>query len=133
MATRGPIEPTTLDRIEFVPSRVDGMADVVRVALTRKGLELWTSQRCRTVSWLSMEPSPFRQLLRRLGLRSAPLFVADRDWFHPPAERFFRFYTTPRMTICLPDEPRKIPYDETFFFRVRMFLEQNGLATNDLG
>lgn len=133
MAAPKPIETTTPSRIEFVPSRVEGVADVARIALTRQGLELWTQTERRTVTWLSMEPSPVRRLWRRLRLSATPLCVADRDWFHPPAERFFRFFTEPRIAVYLPDEPRQIFYDQTFFVQLRLFLEQNGLTTNDLG
>lgn len=80
-----------------------------------------------------MDPSPLSRWLRRAGLRTAPLCVANRDWFHPPAERFFRFFTTPRITVYLPDEPRETDYANTFFVRIQAFLCQNGLTTNDLG
>ena len=132
MTTPDPISPPP-DRIDFVPSRVEGAEDVVRVVLTSRGLELWTSEGCRTVSWVSMDPSPLSRWLRRAGLRTVPMCVANRDWFHPPAERFFRFFTTPRITVYLPDEPRETDYANTFFVRIQTFLCQNGLTTNDLG
>lgn len=59
--------------------------------------------------------------------------VADRDWFHPPAERFFRFYTDPPITVFLPNEPRETSYRETTFRRVQDVLMVGGFTTFDLG
>jgi hypothetical protein len=59
--------------------------------------------------------------------------VADRDWFHPPAGRFFRFYTTPAVTVYMPDEPRELEYGETMFVRVQNVIWLGGFTTRDLG
>jgi hypothetical protein len=45
-------------------------------------------------------------------------------WFHPPAQRFFRFFTTPRIVVYIPDER-----DATTIFR----RVQGGFGTCDLG
>jgi hypothetical protein len=72
--------------------------------------------------------------LTRLGLRVRGWpSVADRDWFHPPAARFFRFYTVPPLTVYLPDEPPETGYGQTMFRRAQDILAAGGFSTFDLG
>ena len=59
--------------------------------------------------------------------------VADRDWFHPPAGRFFRFYTRPEVTLYMPDESQELGYGETMFRRVQNVIGVGGFGTFDLG
>lgn len=123
--------------LRFVPSRVDGLPSVTEVAIFPDRIELLSANervvihfrdiaRWHRYRWLY-------RLLARLGwIRGWPS-VADRDWFHPPAERFFRFYTTPALTIYLPDEPRETPYARTMFRQVQNILLAGGFGTCDLG
>ncbi len=123
--------------VRFVPSRVDGLPSVTEVAVSPDRLELlsegrWVVIRFRAIArwhryaWLG-------RLLARLGsIRGWPA-VADRDWFHPPAERFFRFYTTPPITVFLVDEPRETAYGHTLFRRVQDVIAVGGFTTFDLG
>jgi hypothetical protein len=72
-------------------------------------------------------------LVKRL-FRQPPylLLVADRDWFHPPRERFFRWYTNPPLVTCMPeDEPAEHP--ASYFFHIQRVLWLGGYATSDLG
>jgi hypothetical protein len=41
----------------------------------------------------------------------------DRDWFHGPPDRFFRFFTTPPITVYIPDESG-VEYGHTVFRRL---------------
>ena len=66
------------------------------------------------------------------GVRSRPS-VADRDWFHPPSGRFFRFFTEPPVTVYMPDEPPDTSYGQTMFRRVQDVLAAGGFGTFDLG
>ena len=59
--------------------------------------------------------------------------VADRDWFHPPARRYFAFYTNPRLVVYMPDEPSELSYSETMFRRVQNVITAGGFCTLDLG
>jgi hypothetical protein len=46
------------------------------------------------------------KLAWRFFRRPRWLPVGDRDWFHAPADRFFRFFTEPPLTVYMPlDEP----------------------------
>jgi len=68
-----------------------------------------------------------------MGIRPKRLpKVGERDWFHPPSERYFRFFTNPRITLYMPDEPRKA-YAGTLFHRVEDRLREGGFGTWDLG
>jgi len=60
------------------------------------------------------------------------LLVGERDWFHPPKDRFFAFFTTPRLVVYLCDEPRT-DYGNTLFRRVQEVMRAGGFDTWDLG
>lgn len=73
-----------------------------------------------------------------MGRRAFPdiargLSVGDRDWFHPPSRRFFRFFTDPPITIYMPDEPRETNYGDTLVRRVQDVMSLGGFTTFDLG
>jgi hypothetical protein len=58
--------------------------------------------------------------------------VADRDWFHPPRERFFLWYTDPPLRTCMPeDEPAD--HAANYFWRIQTVLASGEYATFDLG
>jgi len=71
--------------------------------------------------------------LSRFGWRPRWLPVANRDWFHPPRDRFFAFFTTPKIIVFMADEDRDIRYGATLFRRVQDVIESGGFNTNDLG
>ena len=72
-------------------------------------------------------------LLKRLvGAQPWPQTVADRDWFHAPPDRFFRWFTEPALTTYMPtDEPED--YGESNFLKIQGVLAKGGFATFDLG
>lgn len=126
------------DCLRFTPSRVDGLADVTEVAVFPDRLELCHGVDKKTVIRFSqiarsLANDWFSQLMSRLGWRRGPAYVADRDWFHPPSERFFRFYTTPSLAIYLPDEPANTSYCHTLFRRIQDIILKGGFLTFDLG
>jgi len=58
--------------------------------------------------------------------------VADRDWFHPPPDRFFLWYTDPPLVTCMPeDEPAD--YAASYFSRIQAVLLSGDYATGDRG
>ena len=124
--------------LRFVPSAVEGLPSVTEAAVFPDRLELlsegrWVVTRFRDIARWSRRGRLCRPLARLgLGVWGYP-FVADRDWFHPPAGRFFRFYTTPPITVYMPDEPRETSYGRTMFRRVRDVLSAGGFGTVDLG
>ncbi len=70
--------------------------------------------------------------MTRFGWRPNWLPVADRDWFHAPPDRFFRFYATPPVVVYMPDEAG-VGYAETCFRRLQMVIGIGGFGTFDLG
>ena len=126
------------ESLRFVPSSVTGLAAVTEVAVFPDRLELLCEGAWVVFHSLDIARWPRRGWLYRplarlgFGVRGRPL-VADRDWFHPPAERFFRFSTTPPVTVSMPDEPWDAEYGQTLFRRVQDVLAAGGFGTFDLG
>src|SRR5438874_3478882 len=116
--------------LRFIPSRVEGLPDVTEVAVYPGRLELlsagwWVSFRLADIAaW--PRPAFLWRRLARLGWRPRWLPVGERDWFHPPAKRFFRFYTQPRVVIYMPDEPAETGYGSTLFRRVQDVMLEGG-------
>jgi hypothetical protein len=123
--------------LRFVPSRVDGLRDITEVAIYPDRLAVRSAERWNAFHFadLAVWPRPaflWRQLAR-YGWRPHWLPVGERDWCHSPSERFFRFYTQPRLVIYLPDEPREIGYADTLFRRIQDVMLRGGFNTWDLG
>lgn len=71
--------------------------------------------------------------LARLGWRPRRLPVGERGWFHAPSERFFRFYTQPRVAIDPPNDPSGTDFGGTLFRRFQDVMLQGGFSLWDLG
>ena len=71
--------------------------------------------------------------LARLGMVRGFACVADRDWFHMPADRYFRFYTEPAITVFMPHEPARRVSRTVRFCKVNMLIMSRGYSTMDLG
>jgi hypothetical protein len=123
--------------LRFVPSRVEGLADVSEVAVFPDRLELKTAGRWVAYPFASIarwpRPAWLWRLLFRTGLRPRFLPVADRDWFHPPADRFFAFYTTPPIVVHMPADEPADRYVGTRFVSVQQVMAAGGFVTVDLG
>jgi hypothetical protein len=129
---------TLLDgQLQFVPSRIEGLPDVAEVTVFPDRIELASAQGVVTHHFVDVarwpSPSLLWKFLYRLGLKPRWLPVADRDWFHEPAEMFFEFYTVPRLKVCMPREESKEDYGSSFFVRMQNVLRQGGFHTVDLG
>jgi hypothetical protein len=127
------------DGLRFAPSAVEGLPDVTEAAVFPDRLELLSGGQwvvipfldiARWYHWLGWLYRPIARLGGRV--RGWPM-VADRDWFHPPAGRFFRFFTAPPVTVYMPDEPAQTSYAQTMFKRVQDVLDAGGFGTFDLG
>jgi hypothetical protein len=79
------------------------------------------------------KPAFVWKLLYRLGVKPRWLPVADRDWFHEPADMFFAFYTKPRLKVCMPRDESKEDYGSSYFVRIKNVLREGGFHTYDLG
>ena len=125
------------DSLQFVPSRVEGQPKVTEVAVFSDRLEL-----CSAGKWLSLpfvemvewpQPKWFWQLMAWLGWKRRFLAVGERDWFHPPKNRFFRFFSSPPVVVYMPEEPADSSYGNTLFRRVQEIMRRGGFSTWDLG
>lgn len=124
--------------LQFVPSAVEGIPSVTEAKVYPDRLELRSEGAWVVIRFLDIARwhrfGWLHRPLARLGLGVCGWpSVADRDWFHPPAGRFFRFFTTPPITIFMPDESHETSYGQTMFRRVQDVLATGGYGTFDLG
>lgn len=123
--------------LRFIPSRVEGLTGVSEVVVRSDRLALrsdggWVVLPFdRMARWPRL--APVWRLLARAGWRPRWLPVADRDWFHRPRDRFFRFYSDPPIVLFLADEQEDIGYGESLFRRVQDVIGLGGFDTCDLG
>jgi hypothetical protein len=124
------------DNLRFVPSRVEGLPGVAEVTVFPDRMELLSEGRTVVVHWADIaywpRPRGLWRRLARLGWKPKWLPIGDRDWFHAPADRFFRFYTDPPLTIYMPDETG-VEYHDTCFRRLQRVIFRGGFNTFDLG
>ena len=122
--------------VRFIPSRVDGLPDVSVGVVYPDRLELqsaggWAVFRFDEIAeW--PRPAWLWRLFARIGWRPRSLLVGERDWFHEPPKRFFRFFSSPPLTVYMPDESG-IPYGSTVFRQIQEVIGRGGFTTWDLG
>lgn len=123
-------------KITFTPSRVDWITEVHSVTIWPNCLGVETAdggQKFRFEEIGRIQESGIMRFMRWLsGSRPFGMLVADRDWFHPPQNRFFRFYTDPPMTVYMPSN-ETVGYEDSFFFRIQAVIGCGGYETFDLG
>ncbi|PQO38718.1 hypothetical protein C5Y96_02220 [Blastopirellula marina] len=123
-------------KITFTPSRVEWFTDVTSVTVWPTGLQVETpdgTQSFRFEEIGKIQESGIMRFMRKLGgAKPFGMLVADRDWFHPPQDRFFRFYTDPPMKVYMPSDDT-VGYEESVFFRVQAVIRCGGYETFDLG
>jgi hypothetical protein len=140
MRNRGVVTPYWFidapSSVSFVPSRVEGMDDVSEVTVLPDRLELTTPSGVTVYHFgrfgRSQEPVVASGFWRFLLTRQPPKLVAERDYFHNPPDRFFRFYTEPPITIFMPVDDTK-DYLNTCFFKIQQVIRSGGFETFDLG
>jgi hypothetical protein len=120
----------------FVPSRVEGLPDVREVVVFADRLELATHSKQSRI-WLAQiahwpQPRWLWRWLFRARIRPRWLPVADRDWFHAPSDRFFKFYTDPPLQIFMPVDEH-LENGKSHFMRIQEVLMSGGFHTFDLG
>jgi hypothetical protein len=132
IAPPGPI--MTSDPVRFVPSRVDGFANVATVTVFPDRIELALADGATTHHFTDIArwptPGPLWKLAYWLGLKPWSLPVADRSWFQPTGG-YFEFYTTPRLRVHMPvDDGRD--YLTSCFLRIQQVLGRGNFHTRDL-
>jgi hypothetical protein len=91
----------------------------------------WVTFRFSTIG--RRQESRLVSLVRRLTRQAPPsVLVADKDWFHPPRDRYFLWYTDPPLQTCMPDD-EAADYAVSYFARIQAILWSGGYATADLG
>ena len=122
--------------LRFAPSRVEGMDNVIEVVVHVDRLELHAPSEERVIRFVDIAqwPSPrwLWRWLKRRGLTRRGGLIGERDWFHPPAERFIRVYSSPSITIYMPNEVG-VTYHDTVFHRSQVIMAIGGYSTFDLG
>ena len=122
--------------VRFTPSRAQGLPDVQEVIVYPDRIEVETAGRRVTFAFADVarpqEPRVLSFLKRLIGKPPWPGLVADRDWFHPPKERFFLWYTDPPLKTCMPADETQ-DYDTSYFSRIRQVVQSGGFWTYDLG
>jgi hypothetical protein len=122
--------------LRFVPSKVEGLPDVTEIIVHSDRLDFLTTDRTVVIRFFDIaqwpRPKGLWRFLFRIGRRPSWLPVGDRDWFHPPHERFFRFYTQPSITVYMPGDEVK-DYQESYFWRVQQVMWRGGFSTCDMG
>ena len=122
--------------VSFAPSRVDGLENVKKVIVYRYKIKLETPEKTfvyrfgRIATW--PDPAWLNQIRALLGTPPKWLPVADRDSFHAPPDRFFRFYTKPPIKIFMPINDKN-NLEESTYWKVREILWQGGYNSSDLG
>ena len=111
---------TIYHHLRFVPSRVEGLAAASQVVVFPGRLELVSDGKSVVIRFAKIARWPgFGVLWRplaRLGMVRGFACVADRDWFHMPADRYFRFYTEPAITVFMPLTSGGTPVSRTVRF-----------------
>ncbi len=126
------------DYLRFIPSAVEGLPSVSEVVVFADRLEVLSQGSWVVIRFLEIarwhRHGWLYRILARLGwgVHGRPS-VADRDWFHPPTGKFFRFLTEPSLTVYMPDEPTDLAYDKTMFRRLQDVIAAGGFGTFDLG
>jgi hypothetical protein len=125
------------NHLQFVPSRVECLRDVTSVTVFPDRIELESASGVVTHRFADIarwpRPAPLWKLLYRLGIKPRWLPVADRDWFHAPADMFFAFYTYPPLKVYMPRDENKEDYASSYFVRIKDILRRGGFDTFDLG
>lgn len=124
------------DCLRFAPSRVEGLPSVTEVVVFQDRLELHSASQL-VVVWLAdiaiwPRPRCLWRLLWKVGVRPRWLPVGERDWFHAPVDRVFRFYTKPPVVVFMPNE-FGVGIEDTCFRRLQNVIRLGGFTTWDLG
>ncbi len=123
-------------KITFTPSRTKWLTEIDRVTVWPNRLVVETAAGHETFSFEKIgkirESGIMRTMRWLSGSKPFGMLIADRDWFHPPQDRFFRFYTDPCMTVYMPTDDT-VGYEESVFFRIQAVIRSGGYETLDLG
>lgn len=119
-----------------MPSRVEGVTGVIEAVVNPDRLTFLCDDRQVVVKFEDIakwpRPHKMHKIFARFGWSPRWLPIADRDWFHGPPDRYFRFYTDPPIIVYMPDESG-VEYSETCFRKIQDVITRGGFSTFDLG
>jgi hypothetical protein len=122
--------------VRFRPSRAEGLPDVQEVVVYPDRLEVNTAGSWVTFLFKRIGRRQESRLLsaakRLVGRAPWPVLVAERDWFYPPRDRYFLWYTDPPLRTFMPED-ESADHASSYFGRIQMVLASGGYATSDLG
>ncbi len=122
--------------LRFVPSAAEGLPSVSEVVVHPDRLEVKSQGKWLTFPFKEIarpQESRLLSIVKRLfGTTPCPPMVADKDWFHPPKDRFFRWYTQPPLVTLMPEDELE-EYGASYFVRIQEVLRSGGYAAFDLG
>jgi hypothetical protein len=130
---------TTLTRpqsVRFVPSRIEGDWGMVHeVVVLPNELQILADGDCVKIRFSTIgkrqEPMVLSSLKRLVGIEPFRRVVGQRDWCRPPADRFFLWYTTPRLKTYMPTNEAR-DYGRSLFPQIHQILDAGGFTTFDL-
>ncbi len=118
----------------FAPVLVEGAPGVSEVAVYSDRLELASATGVTTVRLTDIakfpRPAALWRAAFRCGLRPKWLPVADRNWCQPIGQQYFRFYTSPPLTVRVPATESE-DYGSSLFRRIQDVLASGGFHTLD--
>ena len=121
--------------LSFAPSRVDGLDDVSLVTIHSDRIVFDLNETQCVFMFRDFGRSVgsvFDRIKDFLCFRHPWRIVGERDWFHAPPDRFFRFYTDPQITVYMPDDDVR-EYGSSVFCRVQQIWRSGRVDTFDLG
>ena len=123
------------DSLAFIPSRVDGLADVTLVTVRPDRIVFTCGDSTHDFPYRTIgrpADSLSSRIIDRIRFRPLWRIIGERDWFHAPPDRFFRFYTKPQITVYMPDDDVR-EYAPSIFCRVQQVWRSSHADTFDLG
>ena len=122
--------------LRFIPTKCEGLPDVTEVDVFTDRLEIKSAGALHVYHFEDMVQWPRHHwifsILEKFHLRSRWRPIGERDWFHKPGERFFRFFTTPPIQIYIPDT-EEMDYHHSIYLKVLKIILKGGYDTSDLG
>ena len=116
--------------VQWMPSKVEGALGISGATVFPDRIELRSESGTIVHRFAEIAQWPFPRFVWRalagFGMRPRWLPVGDRDWFHSPENRFFRFYTHPPVTVYCEPEPEDMAYSDTLFFRIQDVMRSGG-------
>ena len=121
--------------VRFTPSKVEGLSNVTEIVVYCDRIEFYSTGEPEIIYFQEIAKptgSLFLRVINRLFRKQNLLMIGERDWFHDPKDRFFRIFTEPQITFCMPVDDTS-DFGNCCFSRIRDTISNGGYSTWDLG